>query len=551
MFAFALKRVQRGSSRPSPVPPPPPFPLVAGIPSQCSAFLALTPFPTNASLWSSARRMSLSGGGGDATCRAASASAASRRARLRASASADSAASNATSSPRRAPEAACCSSSASAALWSISRIRSRTLRSFFSASASALRSALVPLSFGEEPREPLAAQRVSLGLGHVPDRLRAQVEELVQAQGGGDAEVEAVREPAEGEVDPEVGARKHRLGASDGFRAKDDGELLRNHRSSSHRGVGSPLASSRRFAQGVRGHRHGGLGEVRGPHDAPVFAQGGEARGGVGELSDGRELPGALREELVRVAPGLAVVPGALAPPPAPPERTRARGPGRPRVARGGGRDRVHEPDVLHAERLGGSDDGAVVVLVRASLGDDDDARGAPEDRRLRLTNQAVRKPGGVRVVRARRDRRRRHRARAGGRKCEGGGTRGGGACRVSIGSGSDLGSDEKERRSRTVKRGFTSPSHPPRRAFISSTGEGERAGCAVDEARGGRSARHFSPPRASHAPRTTFRVPHAPAREVRARDATAVRRAPDTPPPINPPPPRARRSMALPRSGT
>ena len=242
----------------------------------------------------------------------------------------------------------------------------------------------------------------------------------------------------------------------------------------------------------------------------------------------------ALREELVRVAPGLAVVPGALAPPPAPPERTRARGPGRPRGARGGGRDRVHEPDVLHAERLGGSDDGAVVVLVRASLGDDDDARGAPEDRRLRLTNQSVRKPGGVRVVRARRDRRRR-RARGRGRKCEGGGTRGGGACRVSIGSGSDLGSDEKERRSRTVKRGFTSPSHPPRRAFISSTGKGnERDVPLMRPARAVRApllaAARFT--RATHDLSRSSRTRSRGARSRRDRGPARAR----YPAPINPP---------------
>ena len=41
-----------------------PLPATAGIPRQCSAFLARTPFPTYASLCSSGRRMSRSGAGG-------------------------------------------------------------------------------------------------------------------------------------------------------------------------------------------------------------------------------------------------------------------------------------------------------------------------------------------------------------------------------------------------------------------------------------------------------------------------------------------------------
>ena len=216
----------------------------------------------------------------------------------------------------------------------------------------------------------------------------------MHAQGGGDGEVQGVREAAQGEVDAEVGGSEDLLGASHALGAEDDGEAFGDDVDAvGDRGGG---------AKGGFSHRDRRLGQIRGPDHAAVLAESGDARGCGGELADGGELVGATREELVGVAPGLAVTATA-------PARGRAAATGGASVGRGGlGRevlvatlhDGVHEPDVLHAERLGGAYHRAVVVLVRAPLDDAHHPGGATMDGGLRLAKEPVWKSSGVHIVR-------------------------------------------------------------------------------------------------------------------------------------------------------
>ena len=53
-----------------------------------------------------------------------------------------------------------------------------------------------------ELREPLLAENIPFRFVHCAYGLRAQVEELLDAERGCDGEVERVREPAQGQVHP-------------------------------------------------------------------------------------------------------------------------------------------------------------------------------------------------------------------------------------------------------------------------------------------------------------------------------------------------------------
>eukprot|EP00982_Pelagococcus_subviridis_P014638 31346-Pelagococcus_subviridis.AAC.20 len=199
------------------------------------------------------------------------------------------------------------------------------------------------------------------------------------------------------------------------LKPNDDGELLRDD----GRGRGRRVVASRRSQRGL-GEAHRALAQVRRPYRPPVLSQRGDARRGRGELADRRELVRASREELVRVARGVAVP--RPAPRPRPPPGLLLLGAflllllllvvvvalavvaAAAVVVVRSDRVQVHvhridEPDVLHAERLRGADDGAVVVLVRAPLDDDEDAARPSLNRGLRLAQEAVREPRGVRVV--------------------------------------------------------------------------------------------------------------------------------------------------------
>ena len=186
---------------PAPSSASPELRATAAIPAQCSAFLARTFFPTNASLCSSGLRMSLSGVGGLARLGAAASAA-------RASTVASHAAASFSNASIVAATAAFGGSPRALA----SSLRRRALSIFDLTSLARFSSARVTTPGAKESREPLGAQRRALGLGHGADRLRAQVEELVHAQGGGDGEVQGVREAAQGEVDAEVGGSEDLLG---------------------------------------------------------------------------------------------------------------------------------------------------------------------------------------------------------------------------------------------------------------------------------------------------------------------------------------------------
>mmetsp|Transcript_7262 Transcript_7262/g.32039 ORF Transcript_7262/g.32039 Transcript_7262/m.32039 type:complete len:218 (+) Transcript_7262:544-1197(+) len=216
------------------------------------------------------------------------------------------------------------------------------------------------------------------------------MEERLDAERGGDGEVEGVREPAQGQVHPRVRGLQYLPRASHALGAEDDGELLGDD------GGGRIVrVAESGVPERVVGHADRFLGQVRGPDDVAGLSQGFDARARGGKLADGGELVRSSREQLVSLPPRRSVA-------------VRLEQPSGPLAgavnistvvittvvvvvhepvvdALVAHLHRIDQPDVLNPQRLARAYDGAVVVLVGAPLDDAEDAGGPRAYRGLRL----------------------------------------------------------------------------------------------------------------------------------------------------------------------